>query len=189
MTRYWIGIKEIDLKYKSLLVDGLHLGELAVKELSIYIDSIVSSAVLDGTYCPVNQTLVRDIRLNPEKYRGLFDCVPNLQILNYLCDCNRLDATPGETKYYCRLYIDQNGDGRHTDNEEVSDLAVIGGENGQLTSGTEYKVQRILSRKQFSGIVPWKLQVVIRATTTISGVEYTGYDVLTLKKLGLLRLE
>ena len=32
VTRYWIGIKGIDLKYRSLLVDGLHLGELTVKE-------------------------------------------------------------------------------------------------------------------------------------------------------------
>ena len=107
VTRYWIGIKGIDLKYRSLLVDGLHLGELTVKELSIYIDSIVSSAILDGTYCPVNQALVRDIRLNPEKYRGLFDCVPNLQILNYLCDCNRLDATP----YRCEYTLVQHFDG------------------------------------------------------------------------------
>ncbi|MGM9521967.1 MAG: DUF5057 domain-containing protein [Oscillospiraceae bacterium] len=88
---------------------------------------------------------------------------------------NPTDATPSETKYYCRLYIDQNGDGRHTDNEEVSDLWISGGtENGQLSAGIEYKVERVLSSKQFSGIVPWKLQVVKVGDDTVHASE-KGY--------------
>lgn len=105
-SKYWIGIKDIDLKHKRLCVDGLHLGELCVKELHIYIDSILSSTLLEGTYFPVNETLTRDIKTRPDKYRCLFDNVPNLQILNYLCDCNRLDATPYRCDYTLLSHFD-----------------------------------------------------------------------------------
>lgn len=107
ISKYWIGIKGIDLKYKRLCVDGMHLGELTIKELNIYIDSILSSTLLDGTYFPVNGSLTEDIKLYPDKYRELFDSVPNLQILNYLCDCSRLDATP----YRCDYTLVQHFDG------------------------------------------------------------------------------
>lgn len=107
ISKYWIGIKHIDVKHKSLCVDGLHLGELCVKELYIYIDSILSSTLLEGTYFPVNEALVKDIRTYPDKYRCLFDSVPNLQILNYLYDCHRLDATP----YRCNYTLLQHFDG------------------------------------------------------------------------------
>ena len=98
-TKYWIGIKGLDFSRRSLTVDGLHLGRLTVLNLTIYIDSILSSSVLEGTYCPVNQQLVDDIRCNPHKYRTLFEHVPNLQILNYLADCYRMDAIPYPVSY------------------------------------------------------------------------------------------
>lgn len=98
-TKYWIGIKGLDFSRRSLTVDGLHLGRLTVLNLTIYIDSILSSSVLEGTYCPVNQQLVDDIRCNPHKYRTLFEHVPNLQILNYLADCYRMDAIPYQCDY------------------------------------------------------------------------------------------
>jgi DNA-directed RNA polymerase subunit L len=99
VTKYWIGIKIIDPRNKRMIVDGLHLGELTVKKLTICIESIQASAIVEGTYCAVNEQLIEDIRLNPQKYRSLFDCVPNLRILNYLCDCNRLDTTPYKCDY------------------------------------------------------------------------------------------
>ena len=36
-----------------LTVDGLHLGFLTCKVLNIYIDSIASASVVEGTYQPV----------------------------------------------------------------------------------------------------------------------------------------
>ncbi len=99
ITRYWIGIRSLDLRYRSLTVDGLHLGQLIVQELKIYIDSIQSAKIVEGSYCEINRELVEDIKLNPGKYSGLFDQIPNLKILNYLSDCYRLDATPYKCDY------------------------------------------------------------------------------------------
>ncbi len=99
ITKYWIRIIDVNVRYKSLSVEGLHLGDLTVKQLNIYIDSIISSYPLEGTYAPVNDKLVKDISVSPEKYAGLFDNIPNLKILNYLSDCNRLDATPYRAEY------------------------------------------------------------------------------------------
>jgi hypothetical protein len=100
ITKYWIGIKDIDLKRKSLKVDGLHLSKYSLCELDIiYIDSILSSAVVEGSYNPVNQKLVDDIRLNPYKYQTIFSHTANLKLLNYLADCNRLDTTPYKCEY------------------------------------------------------------------------------------------
>lgn len=101
VTKYWIGIKELDIKRRLLNVDGLHLGNLKCKELSIYIDSILSSAVIDGSYQAINKWLVEDISKYPEKYGSIFDNTANLKILNYLADCNKLDCTP----YYNRFSL------------------------------------------------------------------------------------
>lgn len=106
VTKYWIGIKDLDLKYKRLIVDGLHLGELTVAELKIYIDSIQQASIVEGSFCPVNQELVHDIMLNPHKYAGLFEQIPNLKILNYLADCNRLDTTPFNCEYRLVKFFD-----------------------------------------------------------------------------------
>ena len=94
LTKYWIGIKSLNLRDRSLTVDGLHLGELKVTGLKIFIDSILSATLVEGSYCEINKDLTEDIRLNPTKYAGLFDQIPNLRILNYYEDCYRLDTTP-----------------------------------------------------------------------------------------------
>lgn len=107
-TKYWIGIKDIDLRHKSLIVDGLHLSKYSLCELNIYIDSILSSAVIEGSYCKVNRELVEDIRLNPHKYQSVFNHGANLKILNYLMDCNRLDATPYKCEYSLIQFFDRD---------------------------------------------------------------------------------
>lgn len=95
ITRYWIGIRGLNPGRRCLAVEGLHLGQYSLERYDwIYIDSILSSQILDGTYCPVNEKLVKDIAENPHRYKPLFDHVANLKILNYLEDCNRMDATP-----------------------------------------------------------------------------------------------
>ena len=99
ITKYWIGIKSLNMRDLSLIVDGLHLGDLRVQQLKIFVSSILSATIIEGSYCEINRKLVEDIKLNPAKYAGLFDQIPNLKILNYLVDCYRLDSTPYSCEY------------------------------------------------------------------------------------------
>ena len=108
VTNYWIGIKDINVGKRMMLVDGLHLGLCAVEELHVYIDSIQTAVIVDGTYCPVNKSLISDIAENPDKYKSLFDSVANLKILNYLEMCNKLDTTPYFTEYELIKYLDRD---------------------------------------------------------------------------------
>lgn len=114
ITRYWIGIRDLNAAARTLWVEGLHLGKYSLGEFKkIDIDSILSSQLIEGSYYPVAQALVDDIHLNPHKYRGLFDQVANLKILNYLEDCNRLDTTPYKLDFALVRYLDRdsfNGD-------------------------------------------------------------------------------
>lgn len=107
-TKYWIGIQSIDVGRRMLKVDGMHMGKFSIEQYVIYIDSILSSTIVDGTYCPVNQKLVDDIAINPDKYRTLFDNVANLKILNYLEMCNKLDATPYYSDYALIPFLDDD---------------------------------------------------------------------------------
>lgn len=107
ITKYWIGIRDIDVRRRVMSVDGLHLGQYTVADLNIRIDSIRSSQVVDGSYCPVNEKLVRDISINPHKYKALFDNVANLKILNYLEMCNRLDTRPYISDFELIKYLDR----------------------------------------------------------------------------------
>lgn len=107
ITKYWIGIRDIDVRRRVMSVDGLHLGQYTVADLNIRIDSIRSSQVVDGSYCPVNEKLVQDISINPHKYKALFDNVANLKILNYLEMCNRLDTRPYISDFELIKYLDR----------------------------------------------------------------------------------
>lgn len=64
VTKYWIGIMNIDTSDRSMKVQGLHLARLTTLELKIYIDSILSSSVLDGSYFDINEKLIEDIRIS-----------------------------------------------------------------------------------------------------------------------------
>lgn len=108
MTKYWIGIRDLDPSKRTLAVDGLHLGRYTMDAYDmIYIDSILASQIVEGSYCAVNQDLVRDIYLNPHKYKPLFDNVANLKILNYLEMCNRMDAVPYYSDFELVRYLDR----------------------------------------------------------------------------------
>ncbi len=109
ITKYWIGIKDLDVREKTLSVDGMHLGWLSVQELSkIRIDGIMSSHLIEGTYCPINEKLVEDIYLNPHKYQTLFDNVANLEILSYLEMCNKMDTVPYFKEFDLVRYFDRD---------------------------------------------------------------------------------
>lgn len=99
ITKYWIAIKSINHIKKTMRVEGLHLGEYTVMELTIHIDSIQTSSIIEGSYYKSDIRLLEDIRLNPHKYESLFHNVANLKILNYLSDCNKLDNVPYNAEY------------------------------------------------------------------------------------------
>ena len=107
LTKYWIAVKSLDPKARTLTVDGLHLGLLTVQELDrIRIDRIQTAEVVDGSWCAVNQSLVDDIRENPGRYAALFDNAANLRVLDYLAACSRLDATPYQSNFSLVHQID-----------------------------------------------------------------------------------
>lgn len=106
-TKYWVAIRGLNPRTRTLNVDGLHLGKLSVQALDhISIDRIQTAEVVDGSWCPVNQTLIDDIRDNPGRYAALFDNAANLRVLDYLAACNRLDATPYQSNYSLIHQID-----------------------------------------------------------------------------------
>ncbi len=108
VTRYWIGIRGLDVRKRTLAVEGLHLGLYTVEAYDrIRIDAILSSEVIEGSYYPVNEALVRDIGRNPERYYPLFDNLANLKILTYLEMCNRLDVVPYQSDFALIRYLDQ----------------------------------------------------------------------------------
>lgn len=109
VTKYWIGIRDLDPRSRTMKVDGLHLGQLTIGEYDrIFIDSILSTEIIEGTYCPENKILVEDIEMHPERYKNIFDSSANLIILNYLEICNKLDTTPYITDYDLIHYIDRD---------------------------------------------------------------------------------
>lgn len=113
VTKYWIGIMEIDPIRKSMHVMGLHLGQYTTMSLYIYIDSILSSAVIEGSYFETKQELIDDITYNQGKYRRIFDNVANLKVLNYLVDCNKMDSVPYKTDYVLIEHLDGEWQGTY----------------------------------------------------------------------------
>ncbi|MGN1085331.1 MAG: AAA domain-containing protein [Lachnospiraceae bacterium] len=108
VTKYWIGIRDLNVVKKTLSVEGLHLSQYTIGFYDyIYIDSILSTQIVEGSYCPVNEKLVEDIYLNPHKYKILFDNAANLKILNYLEMCNKMDTTPYYSDFELVRFLDR----------------------------------------------------------------------------------
>ena len=126
ITKYWIGIHDINIAKRSLSVEGLHLGLHTVRRLDcIFIDSILSSQIIEGSYCPINHKLVDDIAFNPHKYKTLFDHISNLKILNYLEICNRMDTVPYYDNFELIQYIDRDsfqGESYQLSQEQFRDI-------------------------------------------------------------------
>ena len=104
---------EIDPIRKSMHVMGLHLGQYTTMSLYIYIDSILSSAVIEGSYFETKQELIDDITYNQGKYRRIFDNIANLKVLNYLVDCNKMDSVPYKTDYALIEHLDGEWQGAY----------------------------------------------------------------------------
>lgn len=99
-TKYWISIQNINVDQKSLECVGLHLGIFSTKKLFLFIDKILFTQVMDGTFYKTNQNLIDDIELFPKKYEFLFKNSANLKTLNYLSDCNNLADLPKLNEKY-----------------------------------------------------------------------------------------
>lgn len=112
-TSYWIGIKDIIPKTNMLIVEGMNLSTNNVCELKLHINSIIMSEIIEGSFMHTNESLIEEIRLHPSKFSNIFSNIVNLKVLNYLCECNRLDATPYKTEYALieKLDLDIIGDG------------------------------------------------------------------------------
>lgn len=119
ITKFWVGILDLDIKERKLIVDGLHLGKYTLGDgYRLSIDQILSSEIVEGSYCAINKKLVEDINLNPHKYKNIFENTANLKILNYLEMCNRMDTTP----YYSDFALIQKLD-RDSFNGEAYQLS------------------------------------------------------------------
>lgn len=100
ITKFWIGIQDLNLRKKTLCVDGLHIVQGSIENYkTLYIDAIRSAEVIEGSYQEKNERLIEDMKYNPENYQELFGNIANLKILNYLAECNRLDTIPYYTEY------------------------------------------------------------------------------------------
>ncbi len=168
ITKYWIGIKDIDLKNKKLMVEGLHLSRYSLCDYNIFIDSILSSAIIDGSYCLVNQRLVDDIRLNPHKYQSIFRHSANLKILNYLADCNRLNTTPYKCEYSLIHHLD-------ADCFDSDDYRLSEEQFREVVNNFQYKATQKNVKQQIKQLCLNVLSVNVKK----------GLYVLAYKKLGL----
>ena len=76
VTKFWVGIRDLDVLEKKLIVDGLHLGKYTLgSSYRLSLEQILSSEIVDGSYCEINQNLVEDIYRNPHKYQDFFQNV------------------------------------------------------------------------------------------------------------------
>ncbi|MFI3237954.1 MAG: DUF5057 domain-containing protein [Lachnospiraceae bacterium] len=92
---------------------------------------------------------------------------------------NATDATPEDTLYSVDLYIDQDADGSHEENEILSELTVFDMDtnvevsSSELKVGVVYKVSKELP-SSYQGCIPWKLEVSIVGRESYHTSE-TGY--------------
>ena len=83
VTKYWIGIKNINPYKKLLIVDGLNVATSEMKELNLYYDSIIDANLIEGSFCKINSKLLEDIEEHSSRYSFIFNNVTNLKLLDY----------------------------------------------------------------------------------------------------------
>lgn len=144
-TRYWIGIREINVHRRTLGVEGLHLDLLTVMNLTIYLDSITEARIIEGSYCQTNEKLIEDLKLHPYKYQSIFTNVVNLKILNYLEECNKADVVPYQCEYALirKLDGDRFQHGEYALTEEQFREIVKDFQRGSSSPGSGLKMKDI----------------------------------------------
>lgn len=118
-TNYWIGIKSINPYSKKLLVDGLNVATYQMAQLSLFFDSIINTDLIEGSYCEINKELLKDIDDHASRYSFIFHNITNLKILDYYCECNKMDSTPYKREY--KLIDELDIDVIGTDDYHLSD--------------------------------------------------------------------
>ena len=166
ITKYWIGIISINPIKKSMEVQGLHLAQYTIRNLYVFIDSIQSSCVIEGSYFEPNQKLIDDINQNPVKYKRIFDNVANLKILNYLIDCNKMDSVPYKTDY---ALID-NFDGEWNENYKLDETQFR-----QIVTKFQYKTHDEYANKTIK-----QLAINVLSINTPKGLYVLAYRKLRL---------
>lgn len=172
ITKFWVGISDLDMFERKLIVDGLHLGKYTLGEkYKLSIDNILSSEIVEGSYCAVNQQLTEDIYLNPHKYKALFDNTANLKTLNYLEMCNRMDTTPYHSEFALIRKLDRdsfNGETYQLNKEQFQ----------EVVKNFQYKMEE---NKRNDG----KLRIQQLAMNVLSIHTQKGLYVLAYRKLEL----
>lgn len=128
VTKYWIGIKNINPYKKLLIVDGLNVATSEMKELNLYYDSIIDANLIEGSFCKINTKLLEDIEEHALRYSFIFNNVTNLKLLDYYSECNKLDNTPYRNDYKLidELDIDVIGEGNYNlSNEQFEHLVKV----------------------------------------------------------------
>ena len=128
VTKYWIGIKNINPYKKLLIVDGLNVATSEMKELNLYYDSIIDANLIEGSFCKINSKLLEDIEEHTSRYSFIFNNVANLKLLDYYSECNKLDNTPYRNDYKLidELDIDVIGEGDYNlSNEQFDHLVKV----------------------------------------------------------------
>lgn len=172
ITRYWISIVDLEPYTRVLKVDGLHLRYYTVMRLDkIFLDSIISAEIVEGSFCERNEKLIEDIAMNPEKYVNIFKQNANLKILSYLEMCNKLDGTAYETDFELIHYLD-----RDTITGDVYELS-----EEQFKLIVKYFQYNKDKKKFESG----GLQIKNLAMNVLSVHTNKGLHVLAYRKLGL----
>ena len=73
-------------------------------------------------------------------------------------------AASMDTRYYCKLYIDVNADGKFSEYEEVTDIVMLNKNTGSIVSSNElyagipYTITREVPTG-YKGLLPWKVEV------------------------------
>lgn len=128
VTKYWIGIKNINPYKKLLIVDGLNVATSEMKELNLYYDSIIDANLIEGSFCKINSKLLEDIEEHTSRYSFIFNNVANLKLLDYYSECNKLDNTPYRNDYKLidELDVDVIGEGDYyLSNEQFDHLVKV----------------------------------------------------------------
>ncbi|MGN0169010.1 MAG: AAA domain-containing protein [Acetatifactor sp.] len=145
ITKYWVGIITVNPMNRMLQVEGLHLGKFSTMKLDIYVDSILSSSLIDGSYYEVSNALKEDIQLNPHKYVSLFHHVSNLKLLNYYIDCNKMDSVPYKTEYSLIRHLDRDSICRgdyHLTDEQFQEI-VVNFQYGNTNSSANRRIKQL----------------------------------------------
>ena len=148
ITRYWIGINNLNPQTGVLEADGLHLGNYAQRQLTLHADSIVSSSLVEGSYHKTPSRLLKAIE-EDERYETFFGSVPNLKVLDYLFDCAKLNGTPYVKDFSLISHVDEQSFADHAvrlDDEQYGQIIRLLQGNARI--GTDRKTMR--SSKQIA---------------------------------------